>query len=123
MNYPVGEYQTSGQFFWFATSDEGALFLDITQYSDATNETDVIDSMGKVSTNNVYYFDRTTNEWKIRVAGQTTFNSLGYSLCLVAQMFMENNTISEYTEVPPLRIFNEQEVKKELEKKFDEIFK
>lgn len=117
LNYPVGEYQTSGQFFWFATSDEGALFLDITQYSDATNEADVIDSMGKVSTSDVYYFDRITNEWKIRVAGQTNFTSLGYSLCLIAQMFMEDNVISEYTEVPPLRIFNEQEVKKELEKK------
>ena len=117
LNYPVGDYQTNGQFFLFATSNEGAIFLDVTQYSRETNESTVIQSMGKTSTSDVYYFDRTSNKWKVRRANQETFDSLGYSLCLVSQMFIENNSISELTEVPPLRILNEQEIHQELEKK------
>lgn len=110
---------TDGRYIFFATSNEDMLLIDHTQFGFVYTDQDAIEYFGETSNTDCYYFNNNENRWKIRRAGNDSFENLDYSLCLIGIIDAINGkaTEGEFGILYPFRMLSEFEIEKRLEKK------
>ena len=107
----------NGPYFVMLTSTDNVLILDSNQYTDKTNESEIIIEKGETSVFDVYYFDTDTNLWRKRNANSSEFYDLDYSLCLLAIASFNDSVLLSFETENVLELISTKELNDLLSRK------